>query len=153
MTTDDLPAPSRAAKHLAAGMLFTDLLGRILLVEPTYKPHWDVPGGIVEAGESLLGAVKREVEEELGMRVTVGRLLVVDDLGTAIMVIFDGGVIDRPLDIQLQAGELSSWEWSTPDMVTQRLAAAPILTRRVLAAAQAQQKGETYYLERGYRKA
>ncbi|WP_412102692.1 NUDIX domain-containing protein [Plantactinospora sp. KLBMP9567] len=35
------------------GLLFTDPAGRVLLVEPTYKEHWEIPGGCVEADESL----------------------------------------------------------------------------------------------------
>jgi ADP-ribose pyrophosphatase YjhB (NUDIX family) len=44
----------------------------VLLVRPTYKPHWDVPGGYVEPGESPLAACRREVLEELGL--DAGRL-------------------------------------------------------------------------------
>jgi ADP-ribose pyrophosphatase YjhB (NUDIX family) len=37
---------------MAAGALLFDEDGRILLVEPTYKPYWEIPGGVVEADES-----------------------------------------------------------------------------------------------------
>jgi 8-oxo-dGTP diphosphatase len=63
--------------------------GRVLLVHrsPTrqaYPDVWDLPGGHVEAGESELGALTREMHEELGVgiapdavsplcRVTAGR--------------------------------------------------------------------------------
>ncbi|MBT8202755.1 MAG: NUDIX domain-containing protein [Acidimicrobiia bacterium] len=49
--------------------------GRLLLVERANEPAaglWAVPGGRVEAGESLLDAVKREVAEETGLFVAVG---------------------------------------------------------------------------------
>ena len=32
---------------MAAGALFRDEDGRVLLVDPTYKPTWDLPGGAV----------------------------------------------------------------------------------------------------------
>lgn len=38
-------------KRMAAGVLFRDVLGRVLLVEPSYKPNWEIPGGAVEADE------------------------------------------------------------------------------------------------------
>lgn len=41
--------------------------GRVLLVQPTYKPTWEVPGGSVEAGESPAAAAAREVAVELGV--------------------------------------------------------------------------------------
>ena len=40
----------------------------MLLCRLTYKQDWDLPGGVVEVGESPQLAVTREVEEELGAR-------------------------------------------------------------------------------------
>jgi len=37
---------------------------------------WEFPGGKVEAGENDAGALAREIREELGCRLEVGRLLV-----------------------------------------------------------------------------
>ncbi|MCW2930382.1 MAG: ADP-ribose pyrophosphatase, partial [Actinomycetia bacterium] len=56
---------SLARKRMAASALFRDEAGRVLLVEPTYKPVWDLPGGAVEAEESPHAACRREVREEL----------------------------------------------------------------------------------------
>lgn len=41
--------------------------GRLLIVKSDYKRHWSVPGGIIDAGETPLQAVKREVLEEVGI--------------------------------------------------------------------------------------
>jgi ADP-ribose pyrophosphatase YjhB (NUDIX family) len=46
--------------------------------EPAYG-EWSVPGGLVEVGESLADAVRREVLEEVGLDVAVGDLVVVLD--------------------------------------------------------------------------
>jgi 8-oxo-dGTP pyrophosphatase MutT (NUDIX family) len=43
---------SLARKRMAAGALFRDEGGRVLLVNPVYKPAWDLPGGAAEAEES-----------------------------------------------------------------------------------------------------
>ena len=48
-------------------MLVRDPDGRVLLCQLTYKQDWDLPGGVVEVGESPQLAVTREVEEELGL--------------------------------------------------------------------------------------
>ena len=61
------------AKRAAAAVLFTDPEGRVLLVEPTYKPTWEIPGGTVELNESPFAAAAREVKEELGLDHFEGR--------------------------------------------------------------------------------
>ena len=58
---------SLARKRMAAGALFRDANGRVLLVNPVYKNTWDLPGGAVEAEESPHAACRREVAEELGL--------------------------------------------------------------------------------------
>lgn len=67
-------------QRLAAGVLMHDGNGRILLVEPTYKPTWEIPGGVVEIDEAPWDAAVREVREELGLEIRLGRPLVIDHL-------------------------------------------------------------------------
>ena len=62
------PSESFATPRVAAGALFFDDQGRVLLVHPTYKDTWDIPGGYVERGESPAAACRRELKEELGHR-------------------------------------------------------------------------------------
>ena len=55
-----------------------DSRGQLLMVRRRWAPAkgmWSLPGGRVEAGESLEQAVKREVLEETGLVVTVGQVL------------------------------------------------------------------------------
>jgi len=52
--------------------------GRVLLGRRGIEPFlglWDTPGGFVEVGESLEECVRREVREEAGVEVEVGRLI------------------------------------------------------------------------------
>ena len=46
--------------------------GELLLCELTYKKEWDLPGGVVDPGESPATCVEREVREELGLTLTAG---------------------------------------------------------------------------------
>jgi ADP-ribose pyrophosphatase YjhB (NUDIX family) len=55
--------------------VFDDSRQRILLIRRVDNGRWAVPGGYMEAGESLAEACAREVLEETGRHVTVGRLI------------------------------------------------------------------------------
>ena len=57
-------------------LIFQD--GKILLVERAGEPlkgWWSLPGGVVETGETLQAALRREVREETGLEVGQLRLL------------------------------------------------------------------------------
>ena len=70
----DLPAIP-----VSAGALIFDQAGRLLILKPTYKTGWTIPGGIMEAdGETPWEACRREVREECGIEVRSGRLACVD---------------------------------------------------------------------------
>jgi len=47
----------------------------LLLMQRSDNHHWGLPGGYVELGESVAAACAREVLEETGVRVAVGRLI------------------------------------------------------------------------------
>lgn len=71
-------AHTSRCEHLAADGLIFSPEGAVLLVKPSYRPHWEMPGGLVECGESPRRAVARELQEELGITVTPRQLLCVD---------------------------------------------------------------------------
>jgi ADP-ribose pyrophosphatase YjhB (NUDIX family) len=138
----------------AAGALIRDEQGRILLLEPTYKDHWEIPGGMIEAGESPRDACTREVQEELGLHATIGDLLVVDwaphpTQGDRVLFVFDGGTLtaDEVAAIRLQAEELKSYAFLPPDEAFHQL--IPRHERRKRAAVRAQEEGRSVYLEHG----
>lgn len=62
----------------AATALLRDNAGSVLLVEPTYRPGWGLPGGVIEMGESPLEACRRECVEELGFAPSLDSLVCVD---------------------------------------------------------------------------
>ena len=54
----------------------------IILVKRTHEPgkgFWSIPGGLVELGEPVKDAVKREVREETGLEVKIDKLIDVID--------------------------------------------------------------------------
>nr|WSX78650.1 NUDIX hydrolase [Streptomyces sp. NBC_00899] len=105
---------TQARKRVSADVLLRDEQGRVLLVKPTYKPGWDLPGGMAEANEAPDDAARRELKEELGLDATVHGLLVVDWVpphgpwDDQLAFIFDGGSLTteqagalRPQDNEL----------------------------------------------------
>lgn len=101
---------------LAASGLIGDGHGRIVVVKPNYRDHWTLPGGICEAGEPPHAGCAREVLEELGLSLPVGRLLALDwqpqhaaygpDARPAMFFTFDCGVLPSLEGVTLQAEEL-----------------------------------------------
>ncbi|HEY9290869.1 MAG TPA: NUDIX hydrolase [Microlunatus sp.] len=103
-------------KRLIAHVLMRDERGRVLLCETNFKRDWELPGGIVEPGESpRLGAI-REVREELGLDIRPGALLAVDWMppylgwDDALEMIFDGGLVteDEIARYQLDHQEINA---------------------------------------------
>ena len=64
---------------VSAGALIFNRAGRLLILKPTYKTGWTIPGGVMEAdGETPWEACRREVHEECGIDLRRGRLAVMD---------------------------------------------------------------------------
>ena len=145
-------------KLVGSGAVFRDPDGRVLLVEPTYKAAWEIPGGRVEEGESPRAACEREVAEELGWSGPLGRLLVVDWLpdlrggrgGDRLLFLFDGGVVDEGFADRavLPADELRSARFVAVADLGGHL--GPGMVRRVTEAVAHAAAGTTGYLEFGH---
>jgi ADP-ribose pyrophosphatase YjhB (NUDIX family) len=139
-------------KTAAGGALIRDQAGRILFLEPTYKPTLDIPGGIVEYDESPYDACHREVQEELGLDLEIGGLLVVDWVPAQgpwtdfLAFVFDGGVLDTPT-LTLDPTEARSHHFLTLEEATPHL--RPSLSRRLSLAQQSLTTGTPTYADFG----
>jgi 8-oxo-dGTP diphosphatase len=119
---DDGSTQPMATPRVAAGALIRDAEGRILIVRPTYKDGWDIPGGYVEPGESPAAACRRELREELGLDRQPGRLLLVDWAphpveGDKLLFVFDGGTLSAVEDVVPDGEELSEARFVQPDEI------------------------------------
>lgn len=132
---------------IAAGALITDPADRILLVKPNYRELWALPGGICEHGEPPQTGCGRELAEELGFDIPVGRLLVTDwsqpygtDARPIMHFVFDGGQLQDGSGIVIQADELDGFRFTPPDELSAYL--PPFGLARVEGAIRAR-TGET----------
>ena len=139
-------------KRIGAGLVIVDDQRRILMVQPTYKSDWEIPGGLVESGESPRAAVKREAREELGLDLVIGSLLVIDWVAPGhlpddgLMLVYAVEPFETS-EIVLPPDELLSWEWCDLEMVKLRV---PVFQyRRLALAVEALSDGQLRELENG----
>ena len=141
------------AVPVSAGAMIFDRAGRLLILKPTYKSGWTIPGGVMEAdGETPWEACRREVTEECGLDVGTGRLACMDfrrprpGRPGGIRYLFDCGAFgDASLaGIVVQPEEISEYRLAELDTAL-ALLRKPI-RRRVRAAAGG---GRLCYLEDG----
>jgi 8-oxo-dGTP diphosphatase len=144
----------QARKRVAADVILRDDAGRFLLVNPNYKPDWDLPGGMVEANEAPIDAARRELREELGLDVRVGPLLCVEWVpphgpwDDTLVFIFDGGVLAPKTiqDLQITDDEITAFRFCTGDEARDLL--RPYVWQRATTALGALGTGRAHYRHR-----
>jgi len=136
---------------VAAGGLITDPGGKVLLVKPNYRELWSLPGGICEHGESPQRGCARELAEELGLDIPVGRLLATDwsqpygaDARPIMHFVFDGGQLSDGSDIVVQEDELDGFEFVGSGDLPRYLPAYGLT--RVRGAVRARESGKSLFL-------
>lgn len=128
----------QARKRTSVDVILRDSAGRLLVVDPVYKPDWDLPGGMVEENEPPRQTAIRELREELDLKVVPGQLLHIewvpphgpwDDM---LALIFDAGILPDPSTVRLADGELRAAEFVEPGEAARRL--RPYVWARAKAA-------------------
>jgi 8-oxo-dGTP diphosphatase len=119
----------------------------VILIKRRFEPlagQWSLPGGMLEVGETLEAGVKREIEEETGISISVGPLVDVFDrilFDTESRVRFHFVLVDylcRPIGGRLQfASDVADVTIADPAALTQYGLApkAEVVIRKALALA------------------
>ena len=144
---------TQARKRTAAKAVIRHPDGRFLLVNPTYKEYWDLPGGMAESNESPRDALSREVAEELGIEVRAGRLLALDWIGPhgpwddQMVFVFDVEVLtdDVVATVRIADSEISDFGFFSLWDATSRL--RDDVAARLERAAHAIDTHRTHYSE------
>jgi ADP-ribose pyrophosphatase YjhB (NUDIX family) len=87
----------------------------LLLMQRSDNAHWGLPGGYVEVGESVATAVAREVFEETGVRVAVGRLVGVYSDPASMVIEYAGGRRIHAINLCFEAAPVGAGAPTTPD--------------------------------------
>jgi 8-oxo-dGTP diphosphatase len=141
-------------KRVAADVIVRDHDERLLLVNPNYKPDWDLPGGMAEANEPPIEAAARELREELGLSTEIGALLCVDWIpphgpwDDTIVFVFDGGTLS-PADIdtlRITDDELAAFRFCTRQEAANLL--RPYVWQRAASALDTLSTGQARYFHR-----
>jgi 8-oxo-dGTP diphosphatase len=101
-----------------AGVIVDDA-GRALLIRRRDNGHWEPPGGVLEAGETIPDALQREVLEETGIKIALPATLtgVYKNMpGLIVSLVFRCAAIDGHLST---GAETSALRWATRDEVSE----------------------------------
>ncbi len=139
-------------KRVIAHVVFRNHLGEVLLLETTYKKNFELPGGIVEPGETPRQGAIREVQEELGILVNLGQPTIVDWMpaylgwSDALEFIFDGGTLqDQDFSHAIPNREIVNWHWTAPKRIKHYLSEVASNRLRTLFSSE----GQLIYTENG----
>lgn len=143
----------QARKRVAVKALIRDSSDRLLLVNPNYKEHWDLPGGMTEANEPPASALVREIAEELDVGVTVGPLLTLDWVephgpwDDQLVFVFEASILAGDMTDRLKIAdeELSDFGFFSLHEAEQRL--RDDVAARLRRAVRALGSGRTSYAE------
>ena len=87
----------------------------LLLMQRSDNENWGLPGGYVERGESVAAAAVREVQEETGVRVALGRLVGVYSDPAVQVIAYPGGDRVQAVNLCFEARPLAAGAPTTPE--------------------------------------
>ncbi|QDK38537.1 NUDIX hydrolase [Bdellovibrio sp. NC01] len=129
---------------------------QILVVQPTYNPSWLLPGGTVEAEESPLEGLHREMKTQLNLKIEPTRLIAVDYIhnrdvkGEYVQFLFETKELNelQAQGIKLASEELKDYKFVDIEQAIGMLTASA--AKRLESALISLQDGQlTTYLEDG----
>lgn len=122
------PLPPRDRHIAAATTLIRNANGHILLINSPAR-GWELPGGIIEAGEDLHQGAARELWEETGIRADLHTLAFVNSSISSPSKFIFGLIGDYREGTLTPSPESTDLVWVTPDEARQRISSPIVLDR------------------------
>ncbi|WP_405614352.1 NUDIX domain-containing protein [Streptomyces sp. NBC_01511] len=124
MTHADIERANQPRRRIGAVVLVRNTEGDVLLVQPTYRKGWQLPGGGAHQGEKVHMTASRELSEETGLTRSITHFVALDHVPAneesgspeGFNIVCDGGTLTAaeaanaavPKDA---ANELSALRW------------------------------------------
>ncbi|HEY4484459.1 MAG TPA: NUDIX hydrolase [Candidatus Paceibacterota bacterium] len=137
-------------KRMASGVLLFNQRDELLVIKPSYKDHWSIPGGVVEENESPKQAAIREAKEEIGVEIKECQLLCLDYVSygegkdDSLQFIFYGGVLEDN-KINIDQDEIEDYKFLKIDDALSFLSKK--LEKRLSKSLEAIKEDKFFYLE------
>lgn len=145
-------------KRMAAGVLIFNTENKILLVKPSYKEHWSIPGGVTDSNESPRQTAMRETKEEIDIDLKLCQFLCVDYISPKdkvdenLQFIFYGGILNKEeiRKIKIDKDEINDYKFVNTDKAMELLGGVERkLGKRLPRYLDALKSNMAIYLENG----
>ncbi|WP_329565369.1 NUDIX hydrolase [Kitasatospora sp. NBC_01266] len=141
----DVDSKNPPPRRIGAVVLLRTSTGSVLLVKPTYREGWQLPGGGAHQGEQIADAAARELKEETGLTRQLSHFLALDQVSASengssaegFNIVVDGGTLTSAEAASVAipdsaSGELSDIKWVPLDRLGEYT--QPYQERRIRAA-------------------
>ena len=118
---------------VSAAAIITNELREVLLLNHVIRPKsgWGLPGGFLEHGEQADEGIRRELNEETGIKMNNLQMFRVRTLGTHMEILFTADTTGQP---EVKSREIKELAWFASDSLPEKMnAAQKALIKKVLA--------------------